>query len=197
VAEATEPDVRVKGLFKNAAVLIIDGQQKLLKVGESSSGVSLISASSKSAIIEYKGEHKTVYLSQSIGTDFKTATKQEVRLSSQHNGHFYGTLYINGKRGHFLVDTGASSVAMSSNTAKQLGIDFQRGTPISVSTASGIAGGFRVTLKRVEVGSIAVSNVEAVVLEGGHPLDILLGNSFLSKVEMRIDNGVLLLQSKY
>jgi len=191
------PQITVKGLFKNTAILVIDGQQVVLKSGERKSGITLVSASSKNATIEHQGKHHTLLLSQSIGGSYTVAKKAEIRLSSQHNGHYFGTALINGRRGHFVVDTGASSVAMSSYTAKQLGIKYLSSKTVSVSTAQGLAKGYRVNLKKVEVGAIKINNVAAIVIEGRFPEDILLGNSFLSQTEMTIDNGVLLLQKEY
>lgn len=193
-----EPDIKVKGLFKNAAVLIINGQQKLLKVGGSQvQGVTLVSASSKGAVIEFEGKRINLQLSTNIGADYSEAEKAEVRLTSQHNGHYFGTALFNGRRGHFVVDTGASKIAMSSDTANQLGISYKGGKPISVNTAQGSTRGFLVNINRVELGGIRVDNVATIILEGRYPLEILLGNSFLSQLEMNIENGVLLLQSKY
>jgi len=192
------PDILIKGLFKNAAVVVIDGRQQLLKVGESSdAGVTLVSASSKGAVIEYEGVQKTLTLTQGISSSFSEASKTEVRLVSQHNGHFFGSALFNGKRAQFLVDTGASSVAMSSKTAKMLGIRYQQAPVVRVDTAEGRTLGYQVKLRRVELGGIRVNNVAATVLEGEYPLDILLGNSFLGKLDMNIDSGVLVLKSKY
>ena len=189
--------IEVRGLFKGAAVMDINGRQRLMKVGElSSEGVRLLSADSKAAVVEYGGKRRTLSLSQGIGTSYAEPDQTVVRLISQHGGHYYGTAKINGQGVQFLLDTGASSVSMSSNTADKLGLKYKNGQVIRVSTAQGITRGFNVKLRRVEVGPIRVSNVSAIVLEGEYPLDVLLGNSFLSKVDMYVEDGVLVLQSK-
>ena len=193
-----EPEIVIKGLFKNAAVVIIDGRQQLLKVGQrTGDGVLLVSASSKEAVLEYGGQRRTLSLTQGIGAVYTDAKQTEVRLNSQLDGHFFGSALINGKRAQFMVDTGATWVSMSSKTADLLGLGYEHGTVTRVNTAQGVTRGYRVSLRRVEVGGIRVNNVEAIVLEGEYPLDMLLGNSFLSRLDMNIDNGVMILQSKY
>ena len=80
--------------------------------------------------------------------------------------------------------------------ARRLGIDYRTsGQPIQVSTASGTAKGWRVTLDKVSVGPLQVLGVEAVVLEGASPTEALLGMSFLNRVGWRVENNLLVLQS--
>jgi aspartyl protease family protein len=190
--------VHVLGLFTNMAILNIDGQQRRLKQGETSpEGVYLVSADSKGAVVRIAGETRKLLLSRAIGTHYKEADTTEVRLSSSHNGHFFGSAMIQGTRVQFMVDTGASAVVMNSIVAKQIGVDMSRAQAIRVATAQGVTLGHQVSLKKVSVGDIDVRNVSAIVLEGEHPVDVLLGNSFLSQVDMSIDNGVMVLQTKY
>ena len=196
--QAEEPKVVVKGLFNGAAVFEINGRRTLLKNGKASpEGLRLIKATSKQALVEFDGKRRTLTLSQSIGTAYTEASKDEVRLNSQHQGHFFGLGKFNGKSAQFLVDTGASTVSMSSATAERLGIRYKNGSIVRVSTAQGTAKGYHVSLRRVDVGAISVSNVAAIIIEGEYPLDVLLGNSFLSKTDMNIQGGILVLKSKY
>jgi len=96
-----------------------------------------------------------------------------------------------------LLDTGASTVAMSSVEAKRLGLQYWlKGKKIMVSTASGYARGYRVILNKVQVGSIALNKVEGTVIEGSSPRQVLLGMSFLNRVEMNNNGNVMLLRSK-
>ncbi len=195
---AEAPQIFVKGLFSGRAILMINGQQVMLKEGQSSpEGVRLVSASSKVAIVEFEGKTQQLELSRGIGTTYKAAERSEVRLNSQHNGHYFGTARINGRAVQFLVDTGASSVAMSSAVANRIGLRYKDGRRIMVSTAQGTTQGFMVTARSVEVGGIRIENVAVTVLEGEYPLDVLLGNSFLGQVDMRIENDVLVLRTKY
>ncbi|HSC83403.1 MAG TPA: TIGR02281 family clan AA aspartic protease, partial [Pseudomonas sp.] len=103
----------------------------------------------------------------------------------------------NGHPVQFLVDTGATTVAMNEGQARRLGIDYRVvGRPMVASTAGGNVRGWRIKLDLVKVGGLEVLGVEAVVLEGDSPTEVLLGMSFLSRVRWREDNGVLLLESK-
>ena len=95
------------------------------------------------------------------------------------------------------MDTGATSVALSARQASQLGIDYRQGRLSTVTTASGRAKAYQVTLKTVAVGSIVVSAVPAVVVEGDYPAIILLGMTYLRHVEMSEKDGLLVLQAKF
>ncbi len=196
MAAATE--VRVKGLFKGSAVLVINGKQRLLKVGKTSpEGVRLLAADSQMAEVEVDGRRRVLRLSRQIGTAYKKPEKAEVRIQSGRGGHYFTPGRINGQAVQFMVDTGATSVAMSLPAARRLGLNYRAGTRISVSTANGVGQAYRIMLRSVTVGNVRVDNVEAVVAMGDFPTTILLGNSYLSRVELNRDNGVLVLTSKY
>lgn len=192
-------DVEIKGLFKNAAILQVNGQQRMLKVGQTSpEGIKLIAANSKHAEVEINGKRTVLSLSRKIASTFSEAALGEARITAGHNGHYFTTGMINNQTVKFLVDTGASSIALNSNVAKQLGIDYLTSPRyVNVTTASGKTRGYRVQLRKVQVGGITLNNVTAVVTEGGFPQDILLGNTFLSQLNMNIESGVLVLQAKY
>jgi len=190
--------ISVKGLFKNTAVAVIDGQQRILKVGKPSpEGVLLISADSEKAIVEINGARQILYLGREVGTAYKAPEANEVRIAEGDNGHHWITGKINGRTARLLVDTGASTISMNSIDAKRLNVDYLGGNPVSVSTASGVARGFVVNLHSVTVGTITLNNISTIVLEGQFPSEILLGNSFLSEVNMKIEQGVLVLKAKY
>jgi aspartyl protease family protein len=104
---------------------------------------------------------------------------------------------INGRSVRFLVDTGASAIAMNKEQAKQLGIRYDKiGVPASVSTASGFTNAYRVRLKTVTVGKITESNVEAFVIDGNHPGPILLGMTFLGRLDIEHSGNALKLSQK-
>lgn len=194
------PRIEVKGLFSGSAVVVIDGKQRLLKQGKTSpEGVTLVTANSKQAVVEVEGKRQTLTLSQAIGGTYGAAPeKTEVRLPRVQHGHYMANGNINGLSVRFLVDTGASFIAFNSIEARRLGINYREdGRLSSVRTASGNAPAYEVMLPKVTVGAITLLNVNAVVLEGASPQQILLGNSFLSRVNMRIENSIMILQTKY
>lgn len=189
--------IYVKGLFEGGAVLVIEGQQHVLREGKTVAAVTLIDANSRRAIVDVNGERQTLKLSTEIGTTFSEPQKAVKQIRGNAAGHFYTAGQVNNRQVTFMVDTGASTVTMNSSDATGLGIDFKSGAPVNVSTASGVVRGYRVRLNRVVVGTISVPNVDAVVIEGSYPTDILLGNSYLSRVDMRVENNILVLQAKF
>ncbi len=188
--------ITVKGLFGGAALLIIDGQQVLLKKGKEKFGVKLISATSKDAVLEINGQRQTVGLSKQVGAQYKPPSKSIVRLNSKLGGHYWTQGRVNGRSVKFLVDTGASLIAMNLSTAKRLGIDYEKGERGAVSTANGVVETRVVNLKKVTIGGITQYNVSASVSLNDALAVTLLGNSFLSRVNLRTDNGVLVMEAK-
>jgi len=192
------PDVRVHGLFGKSAVLVIDGKQRLLKQGQTSpEGVTLISSDKSEAVLEVGGQRVTLGLSQHISSNFQAAKMAEVRIPRGHNGHYFVSGFINGRSIDFMVDTGASAVALNINQAKALGIDYRNGQKIKINTAGGVTDARDVVLNKLTIGNITLYNVRCIVNIGSHPTMALLGNSFLSKVQMTEVEGVLLLKKKF
>ncbi|HBT55757.1 retropepsin-like aspartic protease family protein [Halopseudomonas aestusnigri] len=192
-------DVRVVGLFANAAVVNIDGQRHMLRVGKPPvNGVELIAADSQTATLRVDGQTRQFGLQREYTEGFAQSERQQVSIPRGEGGHFRVTGSINGQTVSFMVDTGATSVSMSSVQARRLGIDYAlSGTPVRAATASSAVDGYQVTLARVKVGDIELSNVQALVLEGRFPLEVLLGMSWLSRVRMDEQDNLLLLERKY
>lgn len=181
-------EIVVVGLFKDKAILSIDGKQRRLAVGQTSQeGVKLLSANSKEAVLEIAGERRLYALgSPARMQQFAAPEVTTVRLRRNPQGMYSSTGSINGVAVNFLVDTGASLIAMNAIQAKRLSLDYQhRGRPIAVSTASGMAQGYQIELKRVKLGDIELRDIDAVVLAGESPPEILLGMSFLGKLDIQ------------
>lgn len=193
------PMVQVVGLFPGAAVLNVDGQRKLVKVGQAGpGGVEVVSADSRGAVLRVGGVERSYGLSREYsGAGYAAPEKTQLSVAKGVGGHYWIAGSINSQPVQFLVDTGATSVAINENQARRLGIDYRAaGQPLLVNTASGTAKAWRVRLNSVKVGAIDVLGVEAVVLEGESPSEALLGMSFLGRVSWREDQGVLRLESK-
>ncbi|MCG8909145.1 MULTISPECIES: TIGR02281 family clan AA aspartic protease [unclassified Pseudomonas] len=201
VAAVAAPQIRVVGLFPGAAVLNIDGQRKLVKVGQTGpEGVQVVSADSHKAVLRVGGVEQTYELSREYsGAGYAApSARTEMGIARGTGGHYWVAGTINNQNAQFLVDTGATSVAMNEGQARRLGIDYRAsGTPMMASTASGTAKGWRVTLNSVKLGGVEVLGVEAVVLEGDFPTDILLGMSYLNRVGWREDQGMMYIQAKH
>ncbi len=190
--------LEVQALFSNKAVLMIDGKRHILAVGESSpEGVKVISANSRGAVLEIDGQQKQYNLGNTISTTFTKRKTQKETIFVNSGGMFMTFGNINGRSVRFLVDTGASAIAMNTEQAKQLGIRYEKvGVPGSVSTASGFVDAYRVRLKSVSVGRITETNVEAFVIDGNHPGPILLGMTFLGRLSVEHSGNAMTLLQK-
>jgi aspartyl protease family protein len=88
-----------------------------------------------------------------------------------------------------MIDTGATTIAMNSAVARRLGIDYQRlGRAGAANTAGGMVRTYYMKLDSVQVGDILLHGVDAGVIEGDYPTDVLLGNSFLGRLDLRRDD---------
>jgi len=190
--------LEVQGLFSGKAVLLIDGQRHILAAGQTSpEGVKVISADSHFAVLEVDGQQKKYGLGNTVSTVYAKAKTVKEQIAANDNGMFLSYGSINGQSVRFLVDTGASSVAMSSVDAKRLGILFRmNGKETYATTASGVVKSWAITLKSVTVGKIKQKNVPAMVVDGSHPTEVLLGMSFMNKLKVNKEGSMLTLEQK-
>ncbi len=195
-AVAQSVDIDVIALFKGRAVLEIDGKQSLLSEGDIVKGVRLIRADSQEAVIRVDGEEITLDLSSRIASRFAGPQNATVTIQLNDLGQYRTEGSINNRPVSFVVDTGANVVAMNINQARALGIDVDGARVVNVQTAGGNVESYEVTLDEVEVGGIRVNNVQAAVLQGAFPQEILLGMTFLSNVKISESSGVLVLTSE-
>ncbi len=138
---AADTRVNVVGLFTGKAVLVINGgAPRTLAVGQTSpEGVKLLAADSTRAVLEIEGKRKELGMGQGAAVAAApTASAASITLYANNDGHFFGEGSINGKPVKFLVDTGATSVSMSSAEARRLGIDYLSGREGASSTAAGL-----------------------------------------------------------
>ncbi len=188
----------VVGLFKNQAVVEINHKQQLLKVGKTSpEGVTLISATSRKAVLETNGVRRTYQLGREVSASFSSTTAQaEVNLWPT-NGMYLTTGIVNGHTVDFVVDTGASAIALNAETATRVGLDYLDSPKIQIITASGTEIGYDVKLASVQLGDIILHDVQAMVIDGKEPQRALLGMTFLDQVEMKRSDQKLNLKQKY
>jgi aspartyl protease family protein len=184
--------VYVKSLgYDNADVVINRAEARPMWVGETSlEGITLRSVADNAAVFEIDG--KLWHLKAGQGTFSQTTLRGDAR------GQFLLTAQVNGAALPALIDTGATSVAMNSEDALQLGIDYLRGRRIIASTASGPATAYQVTFTSVQAGDIVLTNVPGVVIDVGRrelPI-VLIGMSFLRHVDMQRTGNTLLLQKR-
>ena len=116
----------------------------------------------------------------------------EVRLLGNGQGHFVADGAINGQVVHFMLDTGATDVAVPETLAGKLGLT--RGSPVVLSTANGRAAGYSTRLADLQLGDIHLQNVRAVVIPGLDDDTVLLGMSALKQLEFTQRGGTMLLR---
>lgn len=192
--------VNVVGLFSNKALVTINGgAPRSLSAGQTIDGVKLISADSNAATFMVEGKRQTLKMGQaaSVAGSGGPQNNDTVSLYADSRGHFTGNLTINGASLKYLVDTGATSVAMNSGDAKFAKIDYEKGEKAFSSTASGVVPIYLVKLNTLKIGTITLNNVEAAVIEGGSPSVVLLGMSALNRLDMKRDNSIMTLTKKY
>lgn len=191
-------DVTVSALFPGKAMLIVNGgKPRLLSAGQlSTEGVKLISADSRQATVEVDGKRRILALGESISTSFAVSGKPTVRLAASSGGHFITGGSINGAAVQFLVDTGATYVAMGVDEARRIGVAYLNGSRGYSSTANGVVETYRVILDTVKIGEITLNNVEGSVLQASMP-GVLLGMSFLKRLQMTRENDTMVLVKNY
>lgn len=198
-AQALEK-ITLHALFKNKVIVIIDGQRRVLATGETSpEGVKLIVVDTGNEIAEVEIDGKPQVLK--LGTviaGFDQAARGRTILYAETSGHFHADGLINGVPVRFLVDTGATTIALSSDMARRVGLDYLKtGRPGLASTASGTVRIFSLKLNLVQVGGITLHDVEAGVIEGSYPTEALLGMSFLGRLDMKRDGEKMELMKRY
>jgi aspartyl protease family protein len=195
-AQAT--DVNVVGLFPGKVVVSINGgPPRTISVGQKTDeGVVLISSDRDSATVDIDGKRRVLQMGQVYSTAARGA-RQSVTLTANGQGHFFVDGQVNGAQVRFLVDTGATLVALSAADGARLALDYRKGERGLMSTANGVAAAYRVKLDTLRIGDITANNVDAVVIEGSGPSFALLGMSFLNRVEMRRDGETMVLVKKF
>lgn len=116
----------------------------------------------------------------------------EVQLVSNRQGHFVMTGEIDTHPVQFMLDTGATNVAIPDQVAEKLRLE--RGARVEVSTANGRTEAFRTTLGRLQIGDIVLNNVRALVVPGLDGDQVLLGMSAIKQLEFTQRGGTLLLR---
>ncbi|MEN8642055.1 retropepsin-like aspartic protease family protein [Pseudomonas sichuanensis] len=116
----------------------------------------------------------------------------EVRLLSNGQGHFVADGAINGRVVHFMLDTGATDVAIPEALARDL--DLARGAPVTLSTANGRTEGYRTRIDSLLLGDIHLRDVRALVVPGLDGQAVLLGMSALKQLEFTQRGGTMLLR---
>ena len=184
------------------ALLVVDGGAPVvIAPGETRDGVKLLRADGDTATVEANGRRFSLRVGDvpvNLGGTGQAHGGHGTRivLNAVTGGHFVGTGQVNGVTVRFLVDTGASTVTFGAGEADRIGLDYKHGEHSYVSTANGIAPSYQVRLDSVRIDDVEVHGVIATVVQAALPV-VLLGNTFLSRFQMKQENALLILDKRY
>jgi aspartyl protease family protein len=196
---AVAQSVSLSGRLGDKALLIIDGAPRTVATGATVQGVKLVALADAGATVEVGGKRVLLPMGGAqvnLGGAASDGGGSRIVLSATSGGHFLTSGNINGRAVRFLVDTGATNVSLSETEAQRLGIDFAKGQRGLANTANGQVVAHRVSLGSVRVGDVTVYNVDATIVPAQMDM-ILLGNSFLSRFQMKRENDTLTLDKRF
>ena len=195
---ASAQQAALVGVLGSKALLVIDGNApRTLGAGDSASGVKVVSVGSESAVIEADGARQTLRLGDTpvFVSGSRAGTRQKLVLRADSRGHFVNSGLINGKVIQYMIDTGATTVALSKSDAQRIGLQFEQGQPVMLATGNGNVQGWRIMIESIRVGDIELRNVESVVIPQPMPY-VLLGNSFLNAFQMSRSSNEMVLERR-
>lgn len=201
VSAAYAQSVALSGMLGSKALLVVDGgAPKALASGESHRGVKLVSTQGDTAVVDIEGRRQTLRVGDapvSVGVgNAAGASGSRIVLSADSGGHFMIQGQINGKAATMVVDTGATSIVIAETEAQRMGLKYNTGLPMRVSTANGVVPAWYLKISTVRVGDVVAYDVDGVVTSGSMPY-VLLGNSFLSRFQMTRTNEQMVLEKRY
>lgn len=196
---AAAQGVVLAGRMGERALLMVDGQPRTLGVGQAAADVRLVGWQDESAVVERDGARYLLRMGAAAPTRLAGAAAassgREIVIAAGPGGHFITGGSINGRSVRFMVDTGATVLALGRDEAQRLGLDLSTAKPGMSETANGPVAVQLLNLTRVRVGDVEVANVAAMVVPAAMPF-VLLGNSFLTRFQMRRENDVMRLEQR-
>jgi len=193
---ASAQSVALTGILGGKALLVVNGgAPRSVAAGQEYQGVRVVSVGPAETTIEVAGEIRLLRLGETPVKLGEPIELPRLTLRADNRGHFIDTGHINGRATKYMVDTGASSVAIGLSEAKRLGIKTDDNKTVTMNTANGTVKGWRVRLDSVRLGPLELRGVDAVITPQDMPY-VLLGNSFLRAFEMNRSGSMMVLQSK-
>ena len=195
-AAATQA-VALSGILGSKALLVVNGSApRGVAAGETHQGVKVVSVGRDDAVVEIDGARSTVRLGEAPVSVGSRGGSQRIVLTGGSGGHFVSQGQINGRAMQFMVDTGATTVAIGLPDAERMGLNYKSGQPVRMSTANGITQGWRIRLDSVRIGDVQVYGIDAVVTPQPMPY-VLLGNSYLTQFQMTRTNDQMVLEKRH
>jgi aspartyl protease family protein len=192
--------VMLTGTIGSRAILIVNGAPpKTVAIGESFQGVKLVSLQAEQAVVELEGKRVNLRMDTPVsigGGGGSGGGGNRIVLPADSRGHYMTQGTINGRTVTFMLDTGATSIALSAADAQRIGLDYSKAQRVQMSTANGVTVGYRLRLQSVRVGDVEVYDIDAIVSPEPMPF-VLLGNSFINRFSMRRDADQMVLEKRY
>ena len=192
---AQAQSVSLQGMLGTKALLIVGtSAPRAVAPGETHQGVKVLSTQGDQAVVLVDGQRVTLRVGEapaSVG-NAPPSGSDRVTLSADSRGHFITQGSINNRPVQFMVDTGASTVAVGQSEADRIGLNYKTGRRVMLGTANGTAAGWLIRINTLRVGDVTAYDVEAVVMPAAMPA-VLLGNSFLTRFNMRRDGDQMVL----
>ncbi len=177
--------------------MVNGGTPRTLSVGSKTpDGIKLLAVENDAAVFEIAGKRHRLVLGEQTVSSGGSGGGSAVTLTADSRGQFVTTGSVNGAVVRFMVDTGATFVALSAADAARAGIDYRKGEQGAIATANGLVRAWRVSGATVSLGDITLHQVEVSVTESGLPIG-LLGMSFLNRLEMKRDGDTMTLKKRF
>ncbi|KQN80234.1 hypothetical protein ASE90_15025 [Sphingomonas sp. Leaf67] len=134
-------------------------------------------------------------LGERLGLAEQMVEGDTVRIRQSPDGHFYATARLNGVERRMLIDSGATTTAISEATAKAIGVTPRRVPPVVITTANGMVEAARGRIETVRIGSLETRDLPIVVSPAFGNFDVI-GMNFLSRLRSwRVEGGTLVLDT--
>lgn len=134
-------------------------------------------------------------IGERLGVAEQSVDGETVRIRQSIDGHFWAVAQLNGVERRMLIDSGATSTAISETTAEAIGVTPRRLPPVMLSTANGTIEAARGRIETVRIGSLETRDLPVVISPAFGKLDVV-GMNFLSRLgSWRVERGTLILQA--
>lgn len=194
---AAATSVTISGVMGDKALISVDGgPPRVLGPGDSTGGVRLLAVRPNGVEVMVGERRHVLAIGQGVHTS-SPSSRPRATLTADARGHFLADGMVNGLPVRFMVDTGASLVAIPYSVAQRAGVSLAGATPVIINTANGAGRAHKVILNSLRVGDIQVSLIEALVVEDGRLPIPLLGMSFLNRTNMQREGDTLALVLRY
>ena len=197
---ALAADVVLAGLAPNRAIVVVDGSRpRTLSIGATvGDGIKLLAVEDGAAVFQIGGKRERLVLGDHTASSGGSGGAAGiVALTADGRGQFVTQGSVNGVGMRFMVDTGATFVALGAGDAARANIDFRgKGQPGLVATANGTVRAWKVPGNTVRLGDIVLYEVEVSVTETDMPFT-LLGMSFLNRLEMKREGDTMTLKKRF